>query len=215
MAGLHVGILPAIAVVEIGVACLDGQLAAFRHGVAGIHREVENGGFELGRVGLDRPHAAAADNLERNVLAERAAQKIGQAVEHAIDVEQGGTERLLAGKGQEPFGQRRRALRAVHGVFQPARKLDLRAVGPALQLTLRGFEVADDDRQQIVEVVRDAAGQVADGVEFLRLAQRFLGGGAAIDLGVKPLRAEQHGKQAEKQEQGDWNAVDQVRGHAP
>jgi hypothetical protein len=68
--------------------------------------------------------------------------------------------------------------------------LDLRAVGPALQLTLRGFEVADDDRQQIVEVVRDASGQVADGVEFLRLAQRFLGGGATIDLGVKPLRAE-------------------------
>jgi hypothetical protein len=120
LTGLHVAILPAVALVQIGVAGFDGELAAFRHGVAGVHREVENGGFELGRVGLDRPRAAATDDLERNVLAERAPQKIGQAVEHAVDVEQGRVERLLAGKGQEPLGQCRRALGAVHGAVQPA-----------------------------------------------------------------------------------------------
>ena len=120
LAGLHVATLAAIAVVEIGVAGLDGQFAAFRHGVAGVHRKIENGGFEFGSVGLDRPHAAAADDLERNVLTERAPQKMGQPIEHAVDVEQGRAERLLAGKGQKPFGQCRRALRAVHGAFQPS-----------------------------------------------------------------------------------------------
>ena len=84
----------------------------------------------------------------------------------------------------------------MHGVFQPARQLDLRAVRPALQLTLRGFKVADDDGEQIVEIMGDAAGEMADGVELLRLPQCFLGEGAAVDLRIKALGPAQHREQA-------------------
>ncbi len=118
LAGLHVDILPTIAFVEIGVAGLDGQFAAFRHGVAGIDRKVENGAFQLGGIGLDRPDAAATDDLQRHVLAKRTPQEVRQAVEHAIDVEHRRVERLLTREGEQPLGQGRRALRAVHGVFQ-------------------------------------------------------------------------------------------------
>jgi hypothetical protein len=61
------------------------SLPPFRHGVAGVHREVENGSFGLGGVGFNRPDAAAA-NLERDVLAKCAPEKIRQSVEHAVDV---------------------------------------------------------------------------------------------------------------------------------
>ena len=39
----------------------------------------------------------------------------------------------------------------------------------------RNAEIADDDGQKVVEVVRYAAGQLADGFHFLRLPQGVLG----------------------------------------
>jgi hypothetical protein len=38
-------------------------------------------------------------------------------------------------------------------------------------MTLQGFEVSKNDLQQVVEVMGDAAGQLADRLHFLRLAQ--------------------------------------------
>ena len=50
-------------------------------------------------------------------------------------------------------------------------------------------EAAQDDGQQIVEVVRDAAGELADGLHLLRLAQQFLGLAAGLVLGFQLARA--------------------------
>ena len=49
------------------------------------------------------------------------------------------------------------------------RPTSLRVEAAAQEAAVHG-----DDRQQVVEVVRDAAGQAADGVELLRLVQAFL-----------------------------------------
>ncbi len=38
-------------------------------------------------------------------------------------------------------------------------------------MTLQRFEISDDDGEQIVEVVGDAAGELPDTFHFLRLAQ--------------------------------------------
>src|SRR3546814_14195239 len=35
------------------------------------------------------------------------------------------------------------------------------------------FQVAEDHRQQVIEVMGDATGELADGLQFLRLEQRF------------------------------------------
>jgi len=42
------------------------------------------------------------------------------------------------------------------------------------QISLNGVEIADDDLQQIVDVVRRASSQLSDSFHVLRLAQRFL-----------------------------------------
>ena len=46
---------------------------------------------------------------------------------------------------------------------------------PRWRLEFRQFQIADDDRQQIVEVVGDAAGEFAERVQSLRLSQLRLG----------------------------------------
>ena len=49
------------------------------------------------------------------------------------------------------------------------------------------LEPADDRGQQIVEIVGDAAGELADRLHLLRLAQRLLGALALADLGLEPV----------------------------
>ena len=60
----------------------------------------------------------------------------------------------------------------------------------------------------------DAAGQVADGIEFLRLPQRFLHREPLVLFGIKPPRPPQHRKQCQEQKQRRRNAEYQVHGHA-
>ena len=55
------------------------------------------------------------------------------------------------------------------------------------ELALGKVDPADDDREHIVEIVRDAAGELADRLHLLRLAQLLLGGGALGRLGAQPL----------------------------
>ena len=43
------------------------------------------------------------------------------------------------------------------------------------QALAQEFEIAEDHREQVVEVVRDTAGELADGLDLLRLAERRLG----------------------------------------
>ena len=62
---------------------------------------------------------------------------------------------------------------------------------------------AADDHQKIVEVVRDAAGQLADRLEALRLAQRILCHFAALRFVMQALGAlERDPQHAEQQQRG-------------
>ena len=56
-----------------------------------------------------------------------------------------------------------------------------------LELPAEEVEPADDQGQQVVEVVRDAAGQLAHRLHLLRLPERLLGAQALVDGGGDPL----------------------------
>ena len=71
---------------------------------------------------------------------------------------------LLAGEGQHSLRQRRAAFGRGHRIVEIA--ADIRAVRHALAGKV---EAADDDGEQIVEIMGDAAGQLADRVHLLRL----------------------------------------------
>ncbi len=110
-------------------------------------------------------------------------QQILQRGHQLVDVDRLEVERLLPGEGQQPLGQRGCALGGSHGGADVALQLQ-RLV--ALMAALHQVEAADDAGQQVVEVVGNAAGQLADRFHLLRLAQGFFGAAALGDLGGHP-----------------------------
>ena len=70
---------------------------------------------------------------------------------------------------------------------------------------------AADDHQKIVEIVRDAAGQLADRFEALRLAQRILRHFAALGFVMQPLGALERDPQHGEDEHCRGQAEHQIR----
>ena len=88
-----------------------------------------------------------------------------------VDVDGLRIERLPPREGQKPLRQSRSAAGALHGVIGHAAQ----PRGVAREPALEKLDVADDDGEQVVEVVGDAAGELTDGLHLLRLPERLLG----------------------------------------
>ena len=82
-------------------------------------------------------------------------------------------------------------------------------------LALSGLQITDDDGQQIIEIMGDAAGKLADGFELLRLAKSFFGRRASVDLCIEMAGSPQNCKQRQEKYQCYRDAVDQMRRHRP
>ena len=102
---------------------------------------------------------------------EGARQHVAEVAQHLVQDHRARFEPRLAGEGQELLGQLGRALARAPGVFQ--RPADLRLAGR--QARLRTLEVAQDHLEGVVEVVREARGQLADRLHLLRLPEDVLG----------------------------------------
>jgi hypothetical protein len=119
---------------------------------------------------MRRGHVAAEHGLDLDLLAEGRAQKPGDIDHGGVDVDIARLQRLLARKGEQALDQLGAALGRL---IDQARHVP--QVGLIRKLGDERFGGAADDGQHVVEVVRDAAGQLADGVELLRLLQLPLG----------------------------------------
>ena len=95
--------------------------------------------------------------------AERALQQLGHPVDQRGDVHGLRLELLAAREGEQAGGERGAALGAVDGAVEQS--AELRIVGQTLA---QQVEVAEDRGQQVVEVVREPAGQLADAFHLLR-----------------------------------------------
>ena len=91
-----------------------------------------------------------------------------------------GLQPLLTGEGEQLAGELGSALHGLGGVLHPA--LDL---VPVVGRVADQLQVAGDRLQQVVEVVRDAAGQLADRLDLLGLHKRRLGPLAMLHLGAE------------------------------
>src|SRR5262252_3274108 len=103
--------------------------------------------------------------LDYGDIANGATQELVELVDEAIGVDDLGPQGLAAREGEERLGQARSAIscameRADHALGLLARHLALQEV-----------EIAGNHGQEIVEIMRDAAGELADGFEFLRLSK--------------------------------------------
>ena len=89
-------------------------------------------------------------------------------VDQRIEIDRLRVERLAPPEGEQPLGE----LGAELGGL--LRLLENLAILRVLEPPLEHLEIAGDHREKIVEVMGDAAGELADGLHLLRLAQLLL-----------------------------------------
>ena len=157
---------------DFDLPCRDGKPTTVRHGIARVDREVDDGALELIGVRQRRPYIRLQVHRHLEALAERPVQEILDAADELVRVEGLRIERLAAREGEQAMRQGRRAVRrSRRGVHEPLRVV----VFPRRQPAPEDVHGADDAGQHIVEIVREAPGELADGLHFLRLPERLLG----------------------------------------
>ncbi len=152
------------------IARSQGDGAARRHGIARVDHQVEQRRFELVGVDLHQAEVGRKPDLDGGHGAQRLLQEIAQLVDEPPQFDGLRTQFLSSSEGQHALGQRRAALGRLNGVVE--KRHDLRIVGDSLA---HEIETAEDRRQQIVEVVRHAAGKLSDGFHLLRLDENLAG----------------------------------------
>jgi hypothetical protein len=109
-------------------------------------------------------------HLDADALIERAPQHVGQRLDQLADIDLGRAELLAPREREQLAGQLGAAPTGPRGGGDHL----LRAgVGCERGMVLQHLQVALDHGQQVVEVVRDAAGQLADAFHALRMVQRL------------------------------------------
>ncbi len=167
--GVDVGVLCRIGGVDVDVAGFDQEAAAVGHGVAGVGREVHHDLLELRAVGLEAAEARRREQGQLDALADQALQHLLHAEQDRVQIDHRRLEDLLAPEGEQLAGQLACPLTC------QAHFLEIEADRVAgLELVERHLGVTEHHRQQVVEVVRDAAGQATDGLELLGLAEPLL-----------------------------------------
>ena len=158
--------------IQLDVLGGDEELAPLRHGVARVDGEVEEGVLDLARIAAHDGVFGAELLADADALVDGAFQYADHLDDDAVDVDARGLDLALARERQKLRRQVGRALRGDHdGVGVLAH---LRIDDPAAEQV----GVAHDARQHVVEVVRDAAGEMPDRVHLLGLDEPFLEGGA-------------------------------------
>ena len=169
-AGLEAGWAIAIAGRELALAGGDGQGPAPRHRVAGVDGQVHDDLLDLARIDMHAAGLAAQHQLDHDVLADQPGQHSRDVADQIVEIEALGLEHLLAAEGEQLAGQLRGS---VGGLADVAEALaDRRVVAEPEPLELEHAQIAgaEDDREDVVEVVGDAAREGADGLQLLGLA---------------------------------------------
>ncbi len=155
--------------VDGDAARADVQLTAARHGVAGVHHEIEQKLLDLSLVDPDASRRLDQLKLELHVLAEDAPNHLLGPVDVSTEVHEPRIAPLPPPEGEELAGDEGGTLR---GIRDLPKTLVHRVV--RVHLVLQELGRTENDAQHIVEVVRDTAGQPADGLESLRLGELLL-----------------------------------------
>ncbi|MNS68183.1 hypothetical protein D3C72_1014570 [compost metagenome] len=157
-----------------GVAGLGAkvQAPALGHGVARVDGDVQQRRFELARVGAHGGAGVVGVDLDLDALVERAAQHVGERVQHLPHVDRVGLQHLAPREGQQLARELGAAPAGARGGGHELLRV---AVGRELRQLFEHLQVALDDGEQVVEVVRDAAGELAHALQALRVVQRLLG----------------------------------------
>ena len=120
------------------------------------------------RIDFRSPQVRGADHLHFYRRAHRAANQLLHVTHQSIQVGRFRLQRLAPGKSQQPMSQCGGSLGGTLGRDDVALRLFIASLQEA---TAQQLKTPRDRHQQIVEVMSDAAGELSDGLHFLRLPQ--------------------------------------------
>jgi hypothetical protein len=154
--------------VQHDVPGLDRQHASTRHRIAAVDGEVDDHLLDLAAVGQHRRRLATAQHADLDVLADQALQHRHDRGDHLVQVEHGWLEHLLP-------REREQLPRELRGALDGALDLvELLGAGARADARTGHLAVPGHHRQQVVEVVRHAAGELAHRLHLLRLTELAL-----------------------------------------
>jgi len=139
--------------------------AGVAEGVARVEREIDDHALELRRIGDDGCDAVCELDLDLDALGHRALQQLLRALDDVGEADHPRSEDLPSAEGEQLAGQVGRPIRSFR---------DLVDIGDLLRVRQREAEnaaVPADHKQHVVEVMCDAAGQLADRFEALGLPE--------------------------------------------
>jgi hypothetical protein len=129
-------------------------------------------------------HIVGQAQLELDRVALGAAEQVFQRMNQFVDVQGLAIQRLPPGERQQAMGQGGRAVGRGHRRVGETADLLGAAVG---DVALHQVEAADDPGEHVVEVMGDAAGELAHRFHFLRMAQGIFGALAFEHLVLQAL----------------------------
>ena len=175
---------------ELDIVGADRDRASVGHGVTGVHGQIGQDLTELPRIDLDRVQIRLQPGQQLDLLAEHAPEHARVLLDNRVDVHHLGLQNLLAAEGEQVLGQLGGTLAGTADLAQVVADRVLAAVE-----RLQGdVGEAVDDRQEVVEVVGDTTGELADclhllGDQKLALELRALGHVAQNHDDVRGLAA--------------------------
>ena len=87
--------------IDIANGNLNGQLAAFGHGIAGVDRQVQQDLLQHDGIGQHQSRLREIIQLQGNVLTENAAQHFGHIADHFIHIQTPGLHDLAPTEGEQ------------------------------------------------------------------------------------------------------------------
>ena len=140
----------------------DGARAGDR--IAGVDDEIHDNLLEIGGIGENARQIFGAVTLKLDVLGQKAREHVAQVGQRDAEIQRLGAGNLTPAEDKQLPRQGRGAL---------AGGEHLRETGTVLlgqRCIVQGETgVTEDDREEVVEIVRDAGGEFADGLHFLGL----------------------------------------------
>jgi hypothetical protein len=149
--------------VQVYVCSGKRELATRWHGVPRIRGKIDDHLLQLTGIGFYTAYFRTRLEIQFDVFSDHALQQLFNISQNLIEIEHLGFENLPPSKSEQLARQGRAASGRLPDHLQAARdSLILRPLEQNLTLP-------QDDPQQIIEIMGNAAGQSSDGFEFLQL----------------------------------------------
>ncbi len=98
---MHLG----IAIIERDIGGFYGELAAMRHGIARVHRQIHDDLLNLAGVGLHRAEIRSRNHGQIDVFANNSREHLGVFGHHAVEIHHLRRDHLFAAKGEQLAGE--------------------------------------------------------------------------------------------------------------